>query len=192
MNDKRHKEVVLFSGGVNSICLAAKYPDAALLYVDTGNLESPVEKLAAYDIARMLGRSASFYVEMAPYIGKWRKQNGYTPNKNFFLVGIGSFYATIVLLGVGLENEKGNRPSIGFCESVGSAISFDSSNVFVSAKAPFIEQSKVNIVKDYIDNGGSEEILKASISCYNRNGRCGDCNPCFNRYVALKNNGIEP
>lgn len=192
MNDKRYKEVVLFSGGVNSICLAAKYPDSALLYVDTGNLESPVEKLAAYDIARMLGRSASFYVEMAPYIGKWRQKNGYTPNKNFFLVGIGSFYAKTVLLGAGLENKLDGRPSIGFCESVTSTINLDFNNVFISAKAPFINESKIDIVNDYLDNGGSEEILKASISCHNRCGRCGDCNPCFNRYVALKNNGIEP
>jgi 7-cyano-7-deazaguanine synthase in queuosine biosynthesis len=192
MNDKKYKKVVLFSGGVNSVCLAAKYPDAALLYIDTGNLESPVEKLAAYDIARMLGRSASFYMEMAPYIGKWRKQGGYTPNKNFFLVGVGSFYAKVVLIGIGLENKLDNRPRIGFCESVTSAISFDSNNVFISAKAPFINKSKVDIVKDYICNGGSEEILKASMSCHNRSGRCGNCNPCLDRWMALKNNGIEP
>lgn len=54
----------------------------------------------------------------------------------------------------------------------------------VLVKSPFLERSKADVVKEFLDIGGSEESLTRTFSCYSPVGdeHCGTCYACFKRY----------
>jgi len=58
--------------------------------------------------------------------------------------------------------------------------------------SPFWGNTKNDIVYWYLNNGGSEQEILKTVSCYNSKDTnyCGECYSCFRKWVALRNNGI--
>ena len=58
----------------------------------------------------------------------------------------------------------------------------------------FIFRSKPDLVKEYLDNGGTvEEIKNNSFSCYTpvKSKECMDCYPCFRKFAILYSLGCK-
>jgi len=57
-----------------------------------------------------------------------------------------------------------------------------------SLLTPFRDFSKTELVKQYLNHGGSLDALLNTVSCYAKDAiHCGRCSSCFKRWVALTN-----
>ncbi len=59
--------------------------------------------------------------------------------------------------------------------------------------SPFWQMTKSQVVKWYLENGGSQEYLLKTVSCYDSDPNkiyCGACPSCFRKWTALRTNGI--
>ena len=59
--------------------------------------------------------------------------------------------------------------------------------------SPFWEMTKVDIVRWYLNTGGTEKAILNTVSCYSpgRENYCGRCPSCFRKWVALRANGVD-
>ena len=68
-----------------------------------------------------------------------------------------------------------------------------------TVSSPYKDKTKTEIVKEYLDKGGSAEALLDSWSCYDPQVEyllhpevaCGWCKPCFRKWISLHNNKID-
>ena len=56
---------------------------------------------------------------------------------------------------------------------------------------PFLNVTKTELVKMFLEKGGEAKDLLYSYTCYEGNEKqCGQCDACIRKFVALVNNGI--
>lgn len=59
-------------------------------------------------------------------------------------------------------------------------------------KFPLANETKTDLVAWWLSTGRDPEILRKTITCQGGTDiPCGECHACFNRWVAMTNNGIE-
>lgn len=119
-------------------------------------------------------------------------ENYIIPGRNLYLASIGAEYAGNIWIvatkrgdeSVGTPDKTSrfyNQASVAFSE-------FYASRRQVSS--PFINKSKLEVVKDYLLAGGSLEALKRTFSCYSPvDGditACGTCYACYKKYTLFQ------
>ena len=59
-------------------------------------------------------------------------------------------------------------------------------------ESPFKDKTKTELVREYVQQGGSIEELLTSYSCYEGGEKhSGQCKACFRKWVSLVNNKID-
>lgn len=125
------------------------------------------------------------------HLGNWEHEDAFIPLRNMFLVSVGALYADEVILTV----QKGELTlpdrSLYFMDEFGKMLSY-LKEASIRIYSPFIELTKVDLVKWYVTKGLNIENLKKTVSCYTGHDiPCGRCNACFRRWISFTLNGIE-
>ena len=122
-------------------------------------------------------------------------ENYIVPARNLFLAARGSQYGEEVWIvankrsdeSVGAKDKTSrfyNQSSVLFSEFYGTRI---------RVRSPFLGQSKLEMVQEYLKKGGSLDALKGTFSCYSpvEGDHCGICYACFKRYKLFQDLNVE-
>lgn len=184
------KEVILYSGGMDSFILAYRYPKAKLLYIDSGAKYTTGELMWLH---RLAPRQVHV-VRNALDLSRWERDDAIVPARNLFLVGIASFYGDRVYLG-STAGDNSTDKDAEFCTQTGDVLShiydchhFDRSRV--SVEAPLKEWTKLEMVQ-WLQEAHPEAVddMVATLSCYDPvtpRQHCGVCKACIRKWTALQ------
>lgn len=206
-----HSNVVLFSGGLDSLCTAIKVAslnrDVLAVYCDGRHTPGPTEGLAAEELARRIGVPfARFHVGTVRGEGK----NQHSRLRNVVMaVEVAARYRgrepLTIWLG-GLADDRVEDKTKGGCDVLGAALTANSPGV-VYVDSPWWNHGKAAMVGaarrtwDITGNGESfEDLANASVSCYSppfyaedaaSPRGCGRCKSCVRKFIALHAVGIQ-
>jgi 7-cyano-7-deazaguanine synthase in queuosine biosynthesis len=180
-------DILLYSGGMDSYIAWHYLGKPRTLFVDLGHRYRVKEVRAIRDTIPD--------TEIIPslFIGQYEEDDANIPMRNLLLVMCAVWEGANRVWLIVQKDEMSipDRSSI-FLTTVGKFLgNLVSRSVFVAT--PFAEMDKTDMVKWYMENVGDVDFLLRTVGCFDSGvGHCGNCGSCFRRYVALKNNGIDP
>jgi len=206
-----HGDVILFSGGLDSLCTALRLPEAALLYVWMGAGPSTVEETQAGRLAGELGRRHNVWLLDGLRIEAG--SNAYVPYRNLIfatqavafmremaVVEHGSYdaYSSIYVYMGGLRDDRVADKTEEAFQSMSDCLSAIG-NEAIAVKSLFWGMDKTTMVGEALrDFPEFPKLARLSVSCYkagaltdSRLCGCGNCPSCFRKAVALRANDVD-
>jgi len=193
------KEVLLFSGGMDSLIYAWLLQPDLLLYIPTGARYENTESwwVSQLLFQNMLPQKSEFLtLGGALDLGRYERDDLIVPNRNAHLVLLASHYADTIYL-ASVYGDRSTDKDEGFYELMAGLLTHMwQAQHWTAARrfkidAPFKDATKRELVKLYLEDGGNPDALRISYSCYRGERKhCGVCKPCFRKRVALELNGI--
>ena len=185
------KDVVLFSGGMDSLIAWEIVGRPAALYVDLGHKYAAVEWQRCQEII-----ADTQYFDLKTIGSQFEMPNAEIPLRNLYLAMVAANlgYDRIWLSVQRNEMNIPDRTPEFF--SMASALLTDLKGKPISVRTPVGEIDKVEMVEWYVEHGKDVDALKRTWACYqpvtvdDHQEHCGDCPACFRRFVAMKLNGI--
>ena len=181
------KEILLFSGGLDSFIAWHFLKKPECLYVDIGHRYHLQEMEAAMRLYHVTGLKVT--IDRKLILTELEKEDAFIPMRNSFLAHIAALYGDKIWLIVQKGELEIPDRSVLFMERISQLLT-QLNGRDISVDSPFIGMTKTDMVKWYIEQGLPVDHLKLTMSCYNGNN-CGYCPACFRRWVAFKLNGIE-
>lgn len=194
------KSVLLFSGGMDSLMAARLLDPDVLLYVRHGARYEPSEIFAIGSL--LAGGHADgqkLRMESLDGLGKFARPDEIIPMRNLFMLAMAAQFGERLYIGA-MHGDRSLDKSSGFLALAASLFDYLHQEQHwcaprtFSIEAPFLAETKTTLVARYLAAGHPPEALLASFSCYTpgETGQpCGQCKPCFRKWVALANNGIR-
>lgn len=193
----KHRDILLYSGGLDSF-IGYWYikrelkRTPSLLYVDLGHKYNKQEKQA---IERTLEyMNPPQFIEFKNLnLADFEAEDAHIPNRNAFLSLIASLYAYDKIWLVVQKGEMTIRDrDLDFFIKMSDLLSHVTGEQ-ITVDTPFVEKTKTEMVKWYVESGLDIDALKQTHSCYHPiDGKpCGNCGACFRRWTAMSLNGIE-
>jgi 7-cyano-7-deazaguanine synthase in queuosine biosynthesis len=183
-----NKQVILYSGGMDSFILASMYPDAMKLYVDVNSKYS--EKELAFlpgDVVR------SHDLNLAEY----ERDDAIIPARNMFLALIAAQYGEHIMLGA-THGDLSTDKDENWASMATSILRYMfSGKHFQPARdmqvlLPIKDKTKAELVRQYQLAGHDAQALLQTVSCYHpQHKHCGACKSCLRKWVALEYNHID-
>lgn len=191
------KEVLLYSGGMDSYILAHMYPFAKLLYIDSGARYTEKELSKIYLTPRFNGDKTEITVLRGVVdLSQYEREDAIVPARNLILATIASFYGDTVLLAATAGDKSTDKDDL-FTSLTGKTLShiYDCDHFErgrIKVLLPTKEWTKSKLVRWYVEKGYSIGNLINTVSCYSEEkGHCGKCKACLRKWVALKDNNIH-
>lgn len=190
-----NKVVVLMSGGIDSLACyhyaQENYWDKEIipLYVDANTKFSRIEIMAG-----MVLTNKQLKVLPMQWLGQFEDKVGHLPFRNLFLLEAGALFGDIVLFGM-LHGELSEDKGFPFIKRMNKLFATQTKkNLYHDDHtkkiiAPFGKSTKTEVVRWLRSRGIPRARLGMTVGCMNGTS-CGQCPPCFNRWVAFANNGI--
>lgn len=194
------KKIVLYSGGLDSFCMASLVKPDLLVYFDTGLPEqaAEIEHIKAMESAGALPAPIVFDTRftLAPY----KLANEVMPFRNLFFVAAGFTYGDKIYLGKTASSRNLDKNAT-FAAKALDVLKYVSQNPDKNPEGlreenmeillPFDKRTKSMFVEDFLKNGGNVEHLLMTRSCYKPHGKeCGACQSCIRKSIALVNNSL--
>jgi len=194
------KKVVLYSGGLDSFCLAHHVKPDLLVYFDTGLEEQFFEQQNIERMARVGALPAPVVYDDRFMLAEHRLKNDTMPFRNLFFLAAAFTYGDTVYLGSTASDvrlDHGQR----FAAKALDVLHYLSANPDdnppgllaenMSILTPFERKTKSRFVKEFIDGGGDIRHLLMTRSCYRPKGQeCGKCAACIKKSIAFVNNSL--
>lgn len=187
----RQNDVILVSGGIDSVILGKHWVDGTPVFIDYGQPEAEEE----YHACKIAFQKDLVKLDVKMDIK--RDQEGiYIPNRNLTFASLASTMLDperIYIAGLRDDNSVDKTPEA--FERMSELLTRFAGHP-VKVIGPFFQLSKGELVEDYINAvgfGHAARVLIETFSCYSPvNGKeCKDCEACFRKWVALASNGIE-
>jgi len=182
-------KVLLYSGGLDSLCTRYVWKPDVLLYVDLGS---------AYSVAEIARLDGDVQVVRLRDVGQWEREDRIIPLRNLFLVAVAAQYGDTIALGA-TAGDRVLDKSYEFARMTTELFTYLwrpqhwTDGKAVQVVLPVKNLTKRALVRAAIDSGVSPLHLEtASFSCYEpqSGAPCGRCKPCWRRWVAFAGNGI--
>lgn len=194
---------IMFGGGIDSFCALHKVLSEGLpkgritvIHVDYGQPYRNAERMVFWKLVNLLEkvwrsdvRQLALTVNLIPE--EHRKadlswENYIIPARNLVLAAVGAEYASRVWIIANSRQDEtvGARDKTKRFFRLASDIFSEFYGSRRVVESPFINKSKVEAVKEYINNGGSWDSLSRTFSCYHPvdGMHCGVCYACYKRY----------
>jgi 7-cyano-7-deazaguanine synthase in queuosine biosynthesis len=203
ITENRHqstgKSVLLFSGGLDSICIDKLLNPDLLLYIPSGAVYEDIEtkKIQQMCDKNYIDKSKLIILSDTLNLATQEREDAIVPNRNAYFILLASVYGEKIILGV-VEGDQTllDKDKIflkhmrGLLNHMWQESYWTEKREF-SILSPFSNATKTELVRQYLDAGGDSKILLESYSCHNgQEIPCGVCKPCFRKHVALANNEI--
>lgn len=200
------KHVLLFSGGMDSLCAAWLLRPDVLLYCDIGLPEQHMELAAIRHSA--LPPGSLMRVDQSLQIGHTKLKNEIVPLRNLYFVMLASNYGDRVSLAA-LAGDTTKDKDGTFARLASQVVSHVLSNPekappsvqngTFSVELPFKHLTKTQLVHNFLATAKSpqahtmmERWLLDTRSCYGAHAvECGSCRSCVRKFVALLLNGVK-
>lgn len=184
-------EVLLFSGGMDSLIASHFHPRALKLYVATGSKYEGKER----SYLRSEYKAGEICYDERLRLGDLERADSIVPARNLFLTAIAALYGDRILLcAVDGDGSTDKDSRFAFLQTallrhVFSPPHFH--NYQPEVVLPLRSKCKGSWVRDYLMTGGDPERLARSVSCYHPMlFHCGRCKACIRKWVAQEYNGI--
>jgi 7-cyano-7-deazaguanine synthase in queuosine biosynthesis len=118
-------------------------------------------------------------------------KKAYIPFRNMYFAGLATYYSDSIVI-AGLKDDLVSDKNAGIFDSFSELFS-EMEDRRIRVWSPFWEMTKAQVVKWYLENGGTKEELLKTFSCYQpkNGGQCWACPACFRKWNALWMNGIK-
>lgn len=191
--------VALYSGGVDSFCMAAIEQPDVLLHVEMGGEYGPTETRRLRTPRGMEDR----LVHTSLPLGQWElPPSMIIPARNAFLALAGAQYGDRIIMGSVAAN-NGSDKDQGFADHMTALMRYiwqpqpkwNPDGTDTRLELPVYHLTKYELVKAAIDAGVTPDDMRdRTFSCYHpANGNaCGECLPCSRRWAALVYAGVTP
>ncbi len=200
-NKPTEKTVLLFSGGLDSLIAAKLLNPDILLYLNYGGMYQEQEIRNIKNLQRegefREGKYGEVTFRTITNLITFEREDLIIPLRNLFLINYAALYGETIIMGA-MYGDRSLDKSPEFFKKTSDLLSYLYSEQHwceereIKVIAPFKDKTKTEIVKQYLDEGNSVELLLKSYSCYSGNEEpCLKCKPCFRKSIALINNGIE-
>jgi 7-cyano-7-deazaguanine synthase in queuosine biosynthesis len=189
------RKVLLYSGGTDSWLIAKLTKPDVLLYFDIGteSCKGEMQKLPSNVV---IDKTLSG-------LGHLERDDGsfIVPLRNMFFIARAAEYGDHIILGAN-KTDAHNDKTYAFAEKMQDLLNYyygPSEDGLCEIKDIVVDFSfknytKPELVKLYLDNGGSaEEYINESFSCYTPTEdlkECHNCKPCFNKMMSLYLNNV--
>ncbi len=200
------KTVLLFSGGMDSMIFDQLLKPDVLLYLPTGSKYEYIEtkKLDDMALAGYIDTKKLVVLPDVLNLSLFERDDAIVPNRNAFLLLFASLYGETLILG-SVQGDRSYDKDELFYKKMESLLNhmwkeqhWTEERVF-KVSSPYKDKTKTEIVKEYLEKGGSADALLLSWSCYDPQSRylldperaCGWCKPCFRKWISLHNNNIS-
>lgn len=197
-----NRTVLLYSGGVDSYCVAALLNPDVLLHVNLGGAYGDEETRALTTPVGMEGKLVT--IDM-PQLSQFElpQHNYILPARNAFLTLLGAQYGSRIFMGAIAAN-RGSDKDQEFANRITALMTWvwqeqemwNPTARPTALELPVHHLTKRQLVAATIaqtDTTG-EQIRDDTFSCYTPIGgkECGNCMPCGKKWAALAANGIRP
>jgi 7-cyano-7-deazaguanine synthase in queuosine biosynthesis len=193
------KQVLLFSGGMDSLMFDYFLKPDVLLYLPSGSSFEEVETKRLHSLVDngYIDKDKLVIFDDVLNLKMFERDDYIVPNRNAFYLLVASMLGETLILG-SVSGDRSNDKDETFFTKINELLDYmwkeqhwtEERNFKVIS--PYKDKTKTELVKDYLDNGGSSKALIESYSCYSGNETlCGTCKPCFRKWIALYNNDIE-
>lgn len=186
------KSVLLFSGGMDSVMLNHIYRPDVLLYLAHGQQYEQVE------LEHLGNRYSNLIIDRSLRLGHMEREDSIIPGRNALFILQAARYGERILCGF-LDDDRPADKSEEFLSEMTGLLNllYRDQNWCeqrrFSVVAPAKHYTKTELVRAYLDLGGSKGELWQSYSCYRGKGKpCGWCKACLRKWVALCCNDALP
>jgi 7-cyano-7-deazaguanine synthase len=181
-------EVLLLSGGIDSIAIASWRRPTRCLTVDYGQRPATAEVQSAGEVCRQLGLVHDVIQVPINSLGsgvlaglpgsEFSPHEEFWPFRNQFLLTLGAMYAMryslhSVLIGTVLSDQRHADGSISFLSQIAALTALQEGGIEISA--PAIHLTSPELVKV---SSADSSILGWAHSCHTSNLACGTCPGC--------------
>lgn len=199
------KKVLLFSGGMDSLAAAWLLRPDVLLFLPHGQRYEAAERTALRLLEQRgcLPPGPQLIVNKSLSLGSFERDDAIIPLRNMLFACIAAQYGETILIGA-MDGDRSLDKSPEFFKQASQLLSYlyapqhwcEPRTVVI--ESPFVHDTKTTVVRRYLEAGYSADALLTSLSCYEQGAdasryfkACGTCKPCFRKWVALRNNGVE-
>ena len=194
---KENSIVLLFSGGLDSFIayymLKEKHPNKRIYCLHV-NLHVPYSDKELKAVKELSFKARMNVLFMDCDLRKWITDEwGYTiPCRNLLLTAIGTYFSNdVYLISQKGETSIADRTPEFFKQASAEFSDFYGERINVGM---VINKTKQDMVSWYIKRGYNPELLKETVSCFERTeskNHCGKCPSCLRKAVALAYNNID-
>jgi len=178
--------ILLFSGGLDSYIAYHLLSKPKTLYFD---LRTPYSMKELETVQRLIPNTI---IERCLELGNRQQgDNAYIPYRNLHLALLANKYDDTIVI-AGLKDDRVNDKNEEVFRKW-TALMSDMMGRPIKVVSPFWQQTKEQIVRWFLDNGGTERELKNTISCYSEGyiKECNWCPACFRKWCALRANNVD-
>jgi len=197
---KRGAKAVLFSGGLDSTCIAAlEKPDYLIFIKHNAKSQTLDEKniRAFYEKYKdTVFKGSELIIDDSIDLSAFELDDFKIPLRNLFFINIAALYAEKIILGV-VKGDKNKDKDSTFCTKAQYTINYCLQdqpwlNGYAhEVSCEYENTTKTELVSKYLAAGFALQALIDSQSCYHaKKGGCGKCKPCMRKTEALSNNAI--
>jgi 7-cyano-7-deazaguanine synthase len=177
--------ILLFSGGVDSYVAYHFLKKPQTVYFDLNTPYSQKEIRVVKDLI-----PKTIIEKVMDFSTRQEGDKAFIPYRNIHLAMLANKYSDNIVI-AGLKDDKVNDKN----ETVFRQLSYlmtDMNNRHIWVNSPFWGLTKEDVVRWFLDNGGTKEKLLKTISCYSSEDTiyCGKCPACFRKFIAFRANGI--
>lgn len=197
-NPTIEKEILLFSGGLDSVIAWFYLNKPKCMYVNLGHryMNNEIESIKNLQSKFNLFPDVVFDDHLS--LKDYEQPDAYIPLRNLFLAMLGTFKANKVWVIVQRgEMDLADRSAEFFRETSKLLSQVLGRKIVICT--PFETMTKQDMVNWFLHTVNIDlpletriQILKTSRSCYeNLEGECGQCSACFRKWISLEANGID-
>lgn len=204
-NQPTGKSVLLFSGGLDSLCAAWLLKPDVLLFLKHGQRYETAEGGAVGWLRHknLLPKESALVESTALELSQFERADAIIPLRNLMFVAMAALYGETVYLSA-VDGDRSLDKSKQFFTDTSDLLTYLYGPQHwceprtISVQAPFHHLTKTGLVREYLMSGAPPQALLVSLSCYEmdkheaRTARpCGTCKACFRKWVALSNNDVK-
>lgn len=193
-------KVVLYSGGLDSFCLAHAVKPDLLLYFPVGLPENKPELESILKLEELGGLPAPVVVDTRFHLGPYKLANEVLPFRNLFFIAGAFTYGSKVYLGKTASSKNLDKDPI-FAAKALDVLKYVAANPDKNPPGlraedmeillPFDRKTKSTFLGEFLANGGNVDMLLKTRSCYKPHGKeCGVCQSCIRKSIAFVNNDL--
>jgi 7-cyano-7-deazaguanine synthase len=195
----RGKKVLLFSCGMDCLCVNQIFKPDILLHINYGGKYGEQERQSLQRLINIgaIDKRKVVEYDIGDWLGKRERDDLIIPNRNIFFVTLAAELGETIWL-ASVKGDRSFDKDEEFYIRMENLLNHVWDTQHWTEKrefricSPVKHLTKTQLIKKYLECGGKPEWLLTSYSCYEGNTKpCGLCKPCLRKAIALSNCNIE-
>jgi len=191
-----NKTVLLFSGGMDSVMAWQLLNPDVLLYIGCHSQYQKKEIKYCDSLASKYKAPIQYNFDIN--LSKFERSDSIIPLRNLFFISIASYYGDRILIGA-MNGDRTVDKSVFFIEDLQRMLRelyvdqhwCEKREIHVEAIYDK-KYTKAALLQKYIEEKKDINLVINSLSCYSpEDGHCGECKPCFRKWVAFMCNELD-